>query len=317
MQAVCSTQDEWQQFERRLGSYYSPMVRAKSTCKKVQYAVKLMKMFAASPREIDEFVIESIRDYLFSRQCSKVTVKTNLDTIKAILNKAKKMRYLDENPFDVGELTPRVPRNAMARRHAHFSIDDIALVLMKADEDFEKARSPQDRFILGRTRAAAWVFAHVGARSMEVLRARRHRFDGEFLHISHEDALDGRCKSESSDRWVLVPDEARQRLREWLAISDPSEWLFPTERGNGPWVTGGTGYRPCDRIKALGATVGVPGMTISSLRHSFQTHARGRWGFGKDQVELVVGHSNERTQEHYVHVDRDNMRNLMGRVGYF
>ncbi len=42
---------------------------------KVQYAVKLLKMFAASPREIDEFVVESIREYLFSRDCSKVTVK--------------------------------------------------------------------------------------------------------------------------------------------------------------------------------------------------------------------------------------------------
>ena len=317
MEMAVSSGDEWQRFERSLASFYSPSCRAKATRKKVDYAIRLLKMFADSPAAVDEFTITQIHEYLNDRGCKKVTVSTVLGTVKAILNKAKKKRMLEENPFDVGDLIPRVTRRAMCRQHSHHSIDDVALVLMKADEDFEVARSPRRRFIAARTRAAAWLFAHVGARSMEIMRAKQERFDGEFLHICHEDAIDGHCKSEGSDRLVFIPSDARSRLIDLIALSGSSQWLFPTVNGDGPWATGGTKYCPLGRIKALAASVGVQGMTIHSLRHSFQTHARSRWGFGRDQVEFVVGHTDERTQDHYVHIDRDNLKHLMGRVSYF
>ncbi len=82
--------------------------------------------------------------------------------------------------------------------------------------------------------------------------------------------------------------------------------------GKCPWVTGGTGYRPCDRINALALSVECLGDDFVAT--AFVSDACSRpLGLWKGSSQVVVGHSNERTQDHYVHIDRDNMRNLMGK----
>ena len=308
---------EWVAFEERLRCFYDPTSRAQSTIRKAMRAMACLEMFAERPSSVDEVTISKIKRYLLEvRNCSKVTVFTMLAAIKAITRIMKKKGVIATCPFDIGDMMPRLPRNAMARKGAHFSIEQIAMVLAKADEEFESAKTFHRKWDAGRTMALVWLAAHSGARAMEIQCARRCRYDGEFLHISHEDSPEGKHKTESSDRWVFVPVGAQRRINEWIAISSPSEWLFPTNRGNGPWMSGGAKCRPAGKVAELGRQVGVNGMTLLSLRHSFMTHARGKWGFARDQVELIAGHSDPNTQDHYVHVDRSNVRDLMARVSF-
>jgi len=114
-----------------------------------------------------------------------------------------------------------------------------------------------------------------------------------------------RLKTEASAAPVPVCPELAEVLAGWLPRAGPT-WLFAGIKQLGPWTGGASGDRACDRLKAVGEELGVDGLTINSLRHTFATWSRRRWGLSGIQLRDVLRHTTEHTQDHYVHGELDN-----------
>jgi len=140
------------------------------------------------------------------------------------------------------------------------------------------------------------------ARVLELLRIHVEdvRADRGVILISSRQRL----KTEASAAPVPICPMLEEILREWLPRTG-SEWLFPGVKRFGPW-TGGTASKcPLGRLKAVGEDLGIEGLTWQSLRHTFATWARRRWGLSGIQLRDVLRHTTEHTQEHYVHDELD------------
>lgn len=189
-------------------------------------------------------------------------------------------------------------------------------VLAQVDQEFAAARGMLPRWKAGRLRALVWLVAHTGLRCNEALCLRRCRWDGQVIEVRHEDQIDGWLKTDGSEGDVPVPDDAATRINEWIEVAPGYERLFPCVSGDRPWINGTGTYRATGQVAAAGRRAGVAGVTMLSLRHTWQTHARSAWGFNPGEVQLIVRHSTVATQDHYVHEDRDNLVAMMRRVKY-
>jgi integrase len=124
--------------------------------------------------------------------------------------------------------------------------------------------------------------------------------DASLLTVSDRE----RRKTERSAAAVPIPPELVEILRAWIPRC-ASRWVFPGIRRKGPWTGGACGERACDQIRQAGQDVGVAGLTLMSLRHTWATHARRTWGLSEIEVATVLRHSSPATQAWYVHDDPD------------
>ena len=85
------------------------------------------------------------------------------------------------------------------------------------------------------------------------------------------------------------------------------DWLFPGVAREGPWTGGQLGARPLDHLHALGERAGVGRVNFQLFRHTFASLAAG-WGMGPIELKLWLRHTTVRTQRHYVHPDRELLR---------
>jgi integrase len=112
----------------------------------------------------------------------------------------------------------------------------------------------------------------------------------------------------------LPPSVPRAVPKPGLA-TDPG-WLIPNVYRTGPWVGGSPGHDPLDQLQALGRRAGVPGLTFQSLRHSWATHAESAWGLTDGQIQRILRHTNTRTQWHYRHAERNNLRAIAEGISF-
>ena len=103
----------------------------------------------------------------------------------------------------------------------------------------------------------------------------------------------------------------------YLASQNGSEWVFPGVRLRGPWTGGACGTRACDQLRRAGAELGIAGLTLASLRHTFATHARRDWGLSDIELADVLRHTSPQTQRWYVHEARQcDLVRSVSRVSY-
>jgi integrase len=119
-----------------------------------------------------------------------------------------------------------------------------------------------------------------------------------------------RLKTKKSKRRVPMPLELVSVLAEWLPRS-LSPWAFPGVMRLGPWLTGCDGYRPVDKLKAVGERYGVEGLTFQSLRHSYITHSEGPWGIPNLITQRIAGHTRPETTAGYRGFDRANLQSAI------
>ena len=124
-----------------------------------------------------------------------------------------------------------------------------------------------------------------------------------------------RLKTVASEAAVPMPTALRPILREWSLCCD-SEWLFPGSTKAGPWTGGRAGKRAGDRLKAEAEAIGIQGLTPHTLRHSLATHLRGYWGLSPKQIQAILRHSNQLTQELYCHQDLQDLTGLVRDVTF-
>jgi len=242
---------------------------------------------------------------LAARPGRSATTDGLLSGLRAALRFGIRKGYLSAGALE-GAKYRSARRDPPCRRH--HGRDAIARVL-----DHLRVRS--EAWEGGRLYALASVYAYTGLRLREALRLRVEDVD-VVRGVIFVWPNGGTLKTPGSAAPVPCPRALVAILRKWLGRADQAgvPWVFPGVRRRGPWTGGTTGRRATDRLVQAGRAVGVEGFTPQSLRHSLATHLAGHWGLGSKQIKLILRHSSEGTQAHYIHPD---VANLVGLVAGF
>jgi integrase len=226
-----------------------------------------------------------------ARTVNANTIRGDLSYLSAACSFAVEEGWLDHVP-KFRRVRPRRVKPTAKMCH---SIEEIALVLAHLAQSAESWTGH-------RLYALTAVIAYTGLRRDEALTLMVEDvlLAAGLLTISDRQ----RRKTEKSAAVVPIPPELREILRMWLPRC-ASPWVFPGIRRKGPWTGGACGERACDRIAEAGRELGIAGLTLMSLRHTWATHARRSWGFSDIEVATVLRHSSPATQAWYVHDDPD------------
>ena len=111
-----------------------------------------------------------------------------------------------------------------------------------------------------------------------------------------------RLKTPGSERRIPIPETLAELLGGWMPLAGPS-WLFPGVRRVGPWVGGSASGRPLGALQVAARRVGIDHITWHSLRHCYGTAAVERWGVPLWALQRLMGHTDFRTTQRYLHLD--------------
>lgn len=294
----------WAEFARRTVALYASPARSPGTGKKMEYVLRLAAGLGATRPEDLTTELAARFAAARSRAVAVATLRGELSYLKAAANYAVEEGWLPRAPR-----WRRVwPRPAAPTRPTAFPIEDVARVLAHLE-------AGAGSWTGHRLYALAELVACTGVRKMEALRLRVEDIspaDRIFRVVSRPG---NRLKTVASERVVPICPELAGVLGGWLpalagvggAAGGPA-WAFPGVRGRGPWTGGPNGGRATDRLRAAAEEAGVHGLTFQSLRHTFATCARRRWGISGLQLRDILGHAAAETQEHYVHGEPDVSR---------
>lgn len=274
-------------FRLRVQSLYAGPAHSRRTAAKMRRVLCLLEaMGATSTADLTTELAARFVAARSERVCAN-TVRGELSYLSAAAGYAVDEGWLDRPP----RLKRIRPRPSLRKRKTLHSIEDVGRVL-----ELLRSRSADWRW--HRAYALASTIAYTGLRRDEALWARVEdlRLEAGVLEVSNR----RRLKTEASAAPVPVCPELGEILGEWLPRCGP-DWLFPAVRGRAPWTSGELGHRPVDWIRGAGEELGILGLTFQSLRHTFATWARRRWGLSGIQLKDVLRHTTEHTQEHYVH----------------
>ena len=152
--------------------------------------------------------------------------------------------------------------------------------------------------------ALVWTIALTGVRRDEALYLRLEDLElGAAPAVTIRPSQCRRLKTEASERVVPLPDALAAVLRGWTPLAGPV-WLFPGIRQRGPWTGGSAAGRPIGELRRAAAAAGIPRLTWHSLRHAFGTYSLERWDMPVWIVQRVMGHTDIRTTQLYLHLDR-------------
>jgi integrase len=244
--------------------------------------IKVDKLSAITPARLEAYKVHRRED-----GAKLTTVNRELNTIKAMLNKAVAWGSLAQSPAKSVQKF-REPR----RQVRYLSAEEVRAVLKAADD---------------RLRPVIEVFLNTGLRR------------DELIHLTWADVdFKNRAVSvQSKDGWHPKDYEARHipmtpRLKEVLEAQP---------RGAGGFVFTGAAGTPLNGI-TLGASFrsllracGVKGASVHTLRHTFASHLV-MSGADLYTVQKLLGHSSIKTTEIYAHLAPDYLRAAIERLRY-
>ncbi len=222
------------------------------------------------------------------RSVSANTVRGELDYLRAACNLAVDEGWLDRPPR-FRRVKPRASPRAGPRIH---SVEEVGRVL-------EHLRDHSDSWTGHRLHALTATVAYTGLRRDEALTLQLGDVDLATGILAVSDRI--RRKTPGSAALVPIAPELNLVLASWRPrVLGRSIWLFPGVRFRGPWTGGAYGARAVDALKAAGQAVDVEGLTFASLRHTFATAARRRWGVSALELRDILRHTSPATQEWYL-----------------
>lgn len=294
----------WDEFERSVLELYQGPHKSVRTLKKMERVLTLAREAGAesSGDLTTNFVARYVKER--SESVSVNTVRGELTYLRAMANFAVEEDWLARGPK-----WRRVwPRKGPRVREVLFQVEEIARVL-------EHLRKGATTWRGSRLLALFATVAYTGLRRDEALYLRVEDVDLDRRVIQVVDIPERRLKTEESKGAVPIPRELRPILAGWLPRTG-SPWLFPNVSRGGPWTGGGYGTRPTESVRLAAKEVGVKGLTLLALRHSYATWARRRWGMNARQLMNILRHTTERTQENYVQPDVSDLVKSVAKVTY-
>ena len=293
----------FESFTERLLSLYALPQRSPRTRRKMVHLLGLLCELGVT--STDQLTTELAARFVASRAelVGPNTIRGDLGYFAAACSFAVEEDWLDRVP----RLRRIRPRPGPAARERLHSIADIGRVL-------EMLASRRADWVGGRLYCLASVVAMTGGRRDEVL----------YMQVEDVDLSRGvinidprrRLKTWASAAPVPIPADLRPILSEWIPRTE-SLWLIPNRiKRSTPWTGGRLGKRPVDALRSAGNECGVIGLTFQSLRHSFATHCRRRFGLSALELATVLRHTTESTQKHYIWPDHQCLVDSVKHVSY-
>lgn len=281
----------FQKFVASILAVYSGPGHAPRTAAKMRHVLDMIRLLGV--KTTADLTTELIARFVSERSevVNASTVRGDLSYLSAACTYAVEEGWLERAPR-FKRVRPRATKPTTPMCH---SVDDVGRVL-------EYLRSRAECWEGGRLHALAAVVAYTGLRRDEALYLRCEDVDSALSVLRI--VARRRLKTLGSEASVPMPTELAMIMESWLPKTE-SVWLFPGVRRVGPWTGGKCGERAGDRLKQAGEACGVVGFTLASLRHTFATLARRRWGLSAIEVATILRHSNINTQRWYVHDDPD------------
>ncbi len=263
-----------------------------------RYSRATMKKMVQVLRQVAELGVESTAqlttqlatDYVIrraARVCAN-TVRGELTYFRAACNYAIEEDYLARGPR-----WRRVwPRASPRQRKTLHAISDIGRLL-------DYLQTGSDTWQGHRLYALTALVAYTGVRRGEAQWAQWNDFDlaDRIFYVVERQRL----KTEQSANPVPIAEELVPIIRAWRWRAR-SDWFAPHSARNGPWTSGGPGRKPTEQLAAAGAAIGLIGMTFQSLRHTFATWGRRKWGIDALHMRDILRHTSIGTHErHYLH----------------
>lgn len=238
-------------------------------------------------RGITPQLIESYKKFRLEGGTKASTINTELNTIKAALNRAVALGYLPRNPCR------EVKKLKMPRKQVRFLSSDEVRKLLEVGN--------------GRMGPIIETLLYTGLRR------------DELAHLAWADVdLQRRVIAvQAKDGWHPKDYEVRHipmapRLHE-LVKSLPRKdcpWVFST-KNDGPHL----GHILSRDFRKLARACGVKGASLHTLRHTFASHLVMN-GTDIYTVQKLLGHSSIKTTEIYAHLAPDFLKAAVERLKY-
>ena len=318
---------KWQAFKDEFLSHYTVPTRAHATCRGIRYAIRCIE--EQGVQSLADLTPATIARLVASRPPTQFTEQH--PWIVAVrpgpLQLRGEITFILVSPFRIRPISSFVHR-APARGKKHASREEIRKVLDHMRETSQGRRleglEGQASF---RTHGDPRVHRHAGGGS--IYTCRRPTSISREASSGFVSTSEHRTKTEAAAQPLPIAPPLGLILEEWLRfrmsvppgfrIDSPTcPWMWPTSRrlANAPWVSGGPGTKPRDRMKAVAAQVGVIGFGPLVLRHSMATHLMTSWGGSAGLVKRVLRHTTEQTQEWYVHDDIPGLKEAFKNVEF-
>lgn len=246
---------------------------------------------------------------------SPLTVLEYHRVISSILGKAKKKKFISQNPAEDAELPTAEKKAPLCLRE-----EDITIFLEELPQEPEKYRNPIIIDILsgerrGEILGMRWVDVDFGNETVAV--------EETINYTSNDGIYKDSPKSETSKRIINLPSfafDVLQKQLEWQnrqkeklgdRWDNPGNHVFTNEYGQP--IHPDTLTR---RFTKLAKRLGYPGVHLHTLRHSYASLLVSK-GVPLKVISELLGHTEVRTTEIYAHPSREALKSAVKEFDMF
>ena len=288
--AMYATALPWAEFKADFMAAYEPGIVTKKQAKRVRQVLAELEALDLAdvgdpPRRIQttaDLSLRLISRYLDARRdgVSPYTLRSLLTVIATICNAAVRCRCLAVSPFAARPVAKLVPAPVSPPGKRHLTRDECRRLL----DQLRQAVESKKGWALWRARRDQAVIAtalYTGLRARECLT----------LHVADIDLTgriialvprEGRYKTAASAAPVGMPLALVPILDSWLShrldappgfvMPESVPWVFPCIiKRDRPWLSGGPGSKPLDRLQAAGRRAGTDHVDFPTLRRTLAT----------------------------------------------
>jgi integrase len=238
-------------------------------------------------RGITPAIVESYKAHRLEGGTKASTINTELNTIKAMLNRAVVLGYLLKNPCK------EVKKLKHPRKQVRFFTKEEIHKLLEAGN--------------GRMGPIIETFLYTGLRRDELAHLTWADVDLQRRIVAIQ-AKDGWHPKDYEFRHIPMAPRLYELLKS-LPRSD-SGWIFSTREG-GPH----SGHILSRDFRKLLKLCGIKGASLHTLRHTFASHLAMK-GTDIYTVQKLLGHSSIKTTEIYAHLAPDFLKAAVEKLTY-
>ena len=254
--------------------------------KALQHFTHFLQSYGNPSPKLSQISFQAIEEYKQKRinVVKPLTVNVELKVLKALYNFAIKSRCARDNPVNKVAFYREVEK-----KPKFLSQREIEQLLQSSDGLYP----------------IIYTFLKTGLRKSELINLRWEDIDFQRKCITVE----------SKEKWYTKTGNSREiplgnGLLETLKnLPRTSEYVFVNTNGKK------YGYHLTERVKRLGTRIGMNGLTLHTLRHTFISHLV-MSGVDLVTVKELAGHSDIKTTMRYAHLAPEHLRKSIGKLPY-
>jgi integrase len=269
---------EYAKTNKSHGSY----VRNEIVLRTFKSFAKIERLSSVTPR-----LIEDYKSFRLEGGTKASTINTELNTIKAALNRGLTLGYLSQNPCR------EVKKLKTARKQVRFLSKEEIHSLLDAAND--------------RMRPIIETLLYTGMRRDELTHLTWADIDFQRGIIAVQ-AKDGWHPKDYEVRHIPMSPNLQEILKSRSRAASP--WVFSTSNG-GPHL----GHCLSRDFRKMLRSRGIGGASLHTLRHTFASHLAMN-GTDIYTIQKLLGHSSIKTTEIYAHLAPDFLKAAVERLEF-